>query len=483
MNEKVHYLFFSPNDPYFLRIHATIIELLYKSNPESVFVISPVYGIRFDRQITGPIDALRDTKQRIKDLIQTFRTTHAILTRYFSKDISEDIKTHLIWISPQQWITTIFHSGFSSPSNYDDLLVDTYIRFKPSPTTDRNDMFWHANQKRANRYYILAKWILAKYPIKAAFGSYCSYIYHGVPHRVCLSEGINTVSFGAIQGFFKIHRQAELNPTHVGDYTDYNYPPKVMLPPELIEQAEASLKARIYGQRDISVPYMKENRSKRLEAINDKLKSERLILLHDFYDSSHIYRYNLFENHFEWTVSTIKHLMKTRQKVFIKPHPNATQASRDVIVKLKDIFSNYNEIYWIDSSVTNISLFEASPSLVLTVYGSVGPEAAYCGIPVLYAGDHPAINFPIGSNPTSLEEYYFLLDHPNHVNIGSKDAAISFMAQHYRSLFEARNQSLIGYLGCSWENLYKDPSILVTSDVSTFLESSCSELIYELSVK
>lgn len=483
MIEEVHYLFLSPNDPYFLRIHATLIELLYKSNPKSVFVIFPVYGIRGNRQITGLIAALRDTKQSIKDLMETFRNIHTILTGYFSKDISEEIKTHLIWISPQQWITTIIHSSFSSPSNYDDLLVDTYIRFKPSPTTDRNDKFWHANQKRANRYYNLAKWILAKYPIKAAFGSYCSYIYHGVPHRVCLSKGINTVSFGAIQSFFKIHHQGELNPTHSTDHTKYNYSPKDILPPKLIEQAEASLKARIYGQRDISVPYMKENRCKRLGAINDKLKSERLILLHDFYDSSHVYRYNLFENHFEWTVSTIKHLIKTRQKVFIKPHPNATQASRDVIKQLKDVFSNYNEIYWIDSSIMNISLFEASPSLVLTVYGSVGPEAAYCGIPVLYAGDHPAINFPIGSNPKSIEEYYFLLDHPKHVNIGSKDAAISFIAQHYRSLFEARKQSLISYLGCSFDVLNKDPSILVNANVSAFLENSCSELIDELSAK
>lgn len=401
---------------------------------------------------------------------------------FLGQDEWAKIQKSLILVKPSEWIATYLSMG-SCAGVYEDLLIDTYIRFRPSPTVSRNDAFWKSNLHRAKRIERLTTDLIGRYHPKLAFGSYCSYIYHGIPHRVCLSKRIPTITFGGGQDFYRFHDPRSGAPSHVSDYTRYEYPPSKPIDQRISHLAEQSLMNRVSGKIDGSVPYMREERSQILVDDSVKIFGERVIFLHDFYDSSHIYRWTIFQDHYQWAIETIEHLLANNSKVFIKPHPNAIEESKQVVNELMAKLGSEQQICWLDSHLTNASLFQAKPSLVITVYGSVGPEAAYYGIPVVYAGDHPAINFPIGATPRSKSHYFQLIDNPSEVPVGTRDAAISFVAQHYNSLFTREHQSLFAFLGVSWDEIERNPSLLQTPQVSDFLKSNCSLLLDKLGIK
>jgi hypothetical protein len=152
---------------------------------------------------------------------------------------------------------------------------------------------------------------------------------------------------------------------------------------------------------------------------------------------------------------------------------------------LKAIYSLNTNISWIDPDVPNSSIFALNPKLIVTVYGSIAPEAGYAGIPVLLAGDHPAINFKIGHVAKTKNEYFNLLLSSTWSSNSVKDEFISFVSQNNYNLYMMKDCSLIVFIGIDFSELYKNPDILDSDAVAQFLEAECKNLaktIYNQSI-
>ena len=135
----------------------------------------------------------------------------------------------------------------------------------------------------------------------------------------------------------------------------------------------------------------------------------------------------------------------------IKPHPNQRSASKKIVNNIKEHFKDSSFINWLPSTINNSKLFKQKPSLIISVYGSITAEAIFMKIPVLLAGDHPAINFNIANTAISKENYFKLLSNLKLNKLGSRKNAILFTALHYQNVFEKKNLPLFHFLNKSSE--------------------------------
>jgi len=138
--------------------------------------------------------------------------------------------------------------------------------------------------------------------------------------------------------------------------------------------------------------------------IQKNFSNSVVIYLPDFFDSPNVYGGNLFNNHLEWLKETTDFLIKNKINFFIKPHPNATKKSRDLLKKLMD----KKEINYLNNLNLDINIFlqKKKPQLIITVYGHISIEAPYYGIDVVCAGSSPSDIFDFTYSPKSKKEYF-----------------------------------------------------------------------------
>jgi hypothetical protein len=201
------------------------------------------------------------------------------------------------------------------------------------------------------------------------------------------------------------------------------------------------------------------------------------MFLHDFFDSAHIYRWHVFESHYDWAVKTIDYLVLHGLTLHIKPHPNGIPESNLVVKELKGRYLSNSLVKWLDSNITNQSIFAQKPSLAISVYGSVAAEAAYAGIPCLMAGDHPGASFNIALTSTSQEDYFKHLLEPPRVTGSEKKEAIEYIAAHNQKIYARKGCSLWSYLGKSPSYVDENPHLLKDTDAESYIREECSRLI------
>jgi hypothetical protein len=138
--------------------------------------------------------------------------------------------------------------------------------------------------------------------------------------------------------------------------------------------------------------------------VTKNLKDSVVIYLHDLFDSPNLYGGNLFKNHIQWLEKTIRFLNKEKIIYYIKPHPNATRRSRELIQKM--ISKNKLNTKNILNSKINIFKQMEKPRLIITVYGHISIEAPYYGIDVVCAGSSPSVAFDFTYSPKNQKEYF-----------------------------------------------------------------------------
>lgn len=477
--EHASYLYLIPDDIYFGRILVAIFEEIRKRDPKAIHVFCPVYGITFSSQINKRgVSWLRQIRRQW--LHDRYLTKNIILhLRKWSKcNLNDLLNAGIVrLVKPREWYLAGF--GLVDAAIDEDLLIDTYIRFTPAPNVDRSDSFWKHIQRKGSQYEKLTIHLDKTYKFKAAFGSYAAYTTHGVPLRTLAKRGVPTIATGALNVFARINPPGGASPSHCPSYDQYQFPHGPSLNYGLLNQAQESLERRLSGRLDISTSYMRAELRGKIQNQENIIDSV-VIFLHDFYDSAHIYRWTLFESHFQWATQTIDYLVERGIKVSVKPHPNGVSDNKSVITSLMARYAGVENLFWIEPSTANSNIFSLKPRLAVTVYGSVAPEAAYAGIPVLLAGDHPAINFGIGYTAKSKQDYFNCLLNAPELDPSQKERCISFLAQHNKYLFEKRGCSLIAYMGISFERLYQAPESLDAGHVSRYLEAECGDLIDQL---
>ena len=286
-----------------------------------------------------------------------------------------------------------------------DLVNDTYLRFRPAKTVDTGDVFlwyllWQAYRgvRRARAYF--------RHEMPALYlTSYSTYIQHGVPARVALDEGIAVYAFGNLQEFTKrLHRH---DIVHTRNPDDYRKHFEAQPDPSVGRAAaERNLALRLSGGVDSATAYMAKSAYQDTGVPVPDVRGAAVIFLHDFFDSPHVYRNMVFPDFWQWACFTIDTLTQSGIPFFVKPHPNQVGPSALVLRELQE---RYPSLRLIPTAVTNRQLADAGLACAITVYGTIGHEMAYLGVPSIASAHHPHVAFDICQTATTVDEYAALL--------------------------------------------------------------------------
>lgn len=287
-----------------------------------------------------------------------------------------------------------------------DLLVDSYLRFKPAPEFDAHDPFvrrliWQAlrDVRQANAYFsrVRPRWYLT---------SYSTYLEHGIPVRVALRHGVAVWSFGSLSHFAKKLCQADA--FHTPDYSGYRRAFEALDgQAHRLEAARQQLEHRLSGGIDAATSYMRQSAYARPDVVlPDCLNGAVVIFLHDFYDSPHVYPDLVFGDFWQWACFTIDVFRRSGANFFLKQHPNQITLNDEALVRLR---GNFPGLKWLPAGASNVQLARAGIACGVTVYGTVAHELAYLGVPSIGCARHPHHAFDFCRTARTQDEYENML--------------------------------------------------------------------------
>jgi hypothetical protein len=287
-----------------------------------------------------------------------------------------------------------------------DLIIDSYLRFKPSPEFDPSDPFvrrliWQALRdiRQAEAYFgsVKPRWYLT---------SYTTYLEHGIPARVAVRHGVNVWSFGSLNKFAKKLTPADT--FHTPDFSRYRADFDALdHHDERLEEARKNLDYRLSGGIDAATSYMRQSAyGQASTAVADDVAGSVIIFLHDFYDSPHVYPDMVFHDFWSWVCFTIDTLTDLGITFFVKPHPNQIALSDAALGRLQ---LKYPDLKLLPAKVSNVDLANAGIACGITVYGTVAHELAYLGIPTISSARHPHHSFDFSRTAKTRDDYVDLL--------------------------------------------------------------------------
>lgn len=287
-----------------------------------------------------------------------------------------------------------------------DLLVDSYLRFRPSPEFDVTDPFvprliWQAlrDVRKAQDYF-------GRVQPRLYLTSYTTYLEHGIPARVALHQGVDVWSFGNLNSFGK--RLSTGDVYHTQDFSAYRKTFEALdHQAERLQEARKQLVNRLAGGIDSATSYMRQSAYAQADVeLPPGLEGAVVIFLHDFYDSPHIYPELVFHDFWRWVCFTIEALQNSGTRFFLKPHPNQIALSDEALGRLR---ASYPGLQWLPTGVSNVQLARAGIACGITVYGTVAHELAYLGVPSIGCARHPHHTFDFCRSARTQEEYAELL--------------------------------------------------------------------------
>jgi len=292
-----------------------------------------------------------------------------------------------------------------------DLIHDTYLRYKPAPFVDlRDEMLIQVIGKALLILARSAEYLRAHAP-SLLLTTYTTYIEHGILVRLALRRGVRVFAVGAVDPFL---REVELDfPNHGKDHTKYRRLFQQLAPDEQRSARAAALRIlqeRFAGKIDPAIGYMKassfgpvteEDRRWRERFVSEP-RHKVLVGLHCFFDSPHIYRDMLFADFHAWAEFVLERTAKLgNTRVYVKPHPNGLPGN-DAIVR--GLLARHPHAVEIPARLSNRVIAESGFAAILTVYGTIGHEMSFHGVPVINAGDNPHAEYEFCLTPRSTEE-------------------------------------------------------------------------------
>jgi hypothetical protein len=282
-----------------------------------------------------------------------------------------------------------------------DLIIDSYLRFRPSPRFDMSDPFvvwliWqtHRDIRSARAYFSARK-------PKVYLTSYSTYIDHGVAVRVALQENVRVRSFG---NFVQLGKELTSSDWfHTPDSSTYRSDfERLDRQEEKLAEAERQLAVRLSGGIDAATSYMRVSAYGGTSEPIPDMRDSVVVFLHDFYDSPHGYDDLIFPDFWAWACFTIETLQNSGRRFFVKPHPNQIALSSEV---LKDLQAKYPALPLLSANVSNSQLAAAGFICGVTMYGTVGHELAYFGVPTIACARHPHHSFDFCRTAHSTEQF------------------------------------------------------------------------------
>ena len=193
---------------------------------------------------------------------------------------------------------------------------------------------------------------------------------------------------------------------------------------EEIRKAHKLLEAGYKGDA-CYLPFMPRNNSKPSEP---SISTPGFwIYLHDFYDSPGIYGGNLFADHLTWVCETVDELLIYEDFVYLKTHPNARSGNERIYDLLQEKYKHKVVLIYEKVSLEFLRKNTICKAII-TVFGSVIPEALYAGIPVVVAGRSPYTSVGMLKEPASKTEYFDTLRNLPRVFLSEKQMVAQKLA-------------------------------------------------------
>ena len=342
------------------------------------------------------------------------------------KDLNSLLEAVFLW---KKFKRTIIKSSSLQYSKIEigDLVIDTYLRFRPSPKFIIKDLFvlkiiWQAIRdiKKAERYFATEK-------PDVYFTSYSVYLEHGIPVRVAIKHNINTYAFANFQIFGK--KLTRLDYFQTSNCDKYKQLFSSLLHKEKkLKKAEIKLNRLLLGKIDATIFYMKKS-SYSYDSINIKLKKRFVVIfLHDFYDSPNVYKNFIFTDFWQWFIFTVKTLKKNNINFYIKNHPNIIPLSANAIKDLKLLIS---EEHWLPENINTKQLISLGMVCGITAYGTVAHELAYLGIHSICCARHPHNSFNFCKTANNKKEYELFLKDYYHAPLSKIEMRKQALAFYY----------------------------------------------------
>jgi hypothetical protein len=287
-----------------------------------------------------------------------------------------------------------------------DLLIDSYLRFRPSPEFDVTDPFVRRLIWQALRDVRQAREYFGRSQPRLYLTSYTTYLEHGIPARVALHQGVDVWSFGNLNSIGK--RLSLSDSYHTQDFSAYRKTFEALdHQTERLQEARKQLENRLAGGIDAATSYMRQSAyGQTAVELPPGLDGAVVIFLHDFYDSPHVYPELVFHDFWRWVCFTIEVLQKTGARFFLKPHPNQIAMSDEALGRLR---ASYPDLQWLPVGANNVRLARAGIACGITVYGTVAHELAYLGVPSIGCARHPHFTFDFCRTARTPMEYERML--------------------------------------------------------------------------
>jgi hypothetical protein len=349
-----------------------------------------------------------------------------------------------------------------------DLIIDTYIRFRPAATVHFKDPFllyiiWQSLRDvwRAEKYFSIKK-------PKVYLSSYSTYVQHGVAARMALKHGTSVMCFGNLQQLGKLLTLTDHFHTNNPNF----YRADFMLikePRSLVEEARKQLEIRLTGGVDDATVYMATSAySNQIFQDELSIKGSVIVFLHDFFDSLHVYSNPVFPDFWTWACFTIETLSDTGRPFAVKPHPNQRDLSAVIVEQLR---KKYPLVKFISSSVSNASLVAGGICAGVSIHGTVIHELAYLGVPTIGCSQHPHVAFDFCKTARNRSEYLELLQRAHMMKFNNietiKHQVLMFYVMHNLSgdkIERLARIMLVEYWKSSCDDIfdYKDVDIKLT---------------------
>jgi hypothetical protein len=320
-----------------------------------------------------------------------------------------------------------------------DLVIDSYLRFRPAPCFDATDPFVGVIVRQAVRDVREARHYFARRRPALYLTSYATYIEHGIAARVALQHGVRVMSFG---NFTRFGRELTLQDWfHTADTSNYRRDFEALPDQDArLAEAERQLQVRLNGGIDAATSYMRSSAyGSSGKPVPADVRGAAVVFLHDFYDSPHIYHDLVFPDFWTWIECTIATLTEASIPFYLKPHPNQVHLSGEALQVLQ---AKHPALRLLDSGISNTRLVEAGMACGVTVYGTVAHELAYLGVPSIACARHPHHAFDLCRTAKTVDEYRAMLRTPG---------------ERPLELAEMRRQALSFYY---MHNLHGDPAVL-----------------------
>ena len=302
-----------------------------------------------------------------------------------------------------------------------DLVYDSYLRTKSLPTIDPGSRSF----RRFLKKFVLDTlfWLDYIEPERVAAVAVSHTVYgNAILIRVAASRSIPAFQAKAESAY-------RLDSREFFAYKEFKDFPRVFRSLDTRtqnigrEQAKKRLSLRFEGAVGVDMHYSTASaytarKSQRLLARSDATKV--LVATHCFFDSPHAYGMNLFPDFWEWLNFLGEISERTSYEWYLKTHRDFLPGNIPI---LEYFTKRYPRFSLLPTESSHHQIIEEGIDVALTVFGTIGFEYPYLGVPVINASvNNPHIAYSFNYHPSSLESYEeLLLDIPNLQKPGERE--------------------------------------------------------------